>query len=117
MCRYIVLKKVIMQSVSTARSKTMRITWFFVRDGWWRQQRKLEVMLNMELTPQNVILAMLKSKYRSDTVNKYITVVLTKKEADVRARGEIEEYYKRKQLYIAISCGLKGKVLGTEPHF
>jgi len=57
----------------------------------------------MKLTPKNVIGVMLQSKSRWDTVNKYITVVFTKKEADGRVGGEIEEKQQEKtiiELYI-----------------
>ncbi|KAL4125997.1 hypothetical protein QTP88_010229 [Uroleucon formosanum] len=57
---------------------------FFVCDRWWRWRRELEVALDVRLSPETMMQAMLSSKRKWDAATSYIEAVLKKKEADER---------------------------------
>jgi len=52
--------------------------------GWWRERRNFEVELDMDITPEGMVDAILQSKSKWDEVVSFITVVMGKKEADER---------------------------------
>ncbi|XP_015371180.1 PREDICTED: uncharacterized protein LOC107166867 [Diuraphis noxia] len=57
---------------------------FVVCDRWWRDRHNLEVELNMDITSEGMVKAMLQSKSKWDAVVGFITAVMKRKEADKR---------------------------------
>jgi len=51
---------------------------------WWCERRNQEVELDTEITPERMMECVLQSKSKWDAVAKYITTVMTMKEANVR---------------------------------
>jgi len=78
----------------------------FSCDRWWRPRRELVVVLNVEITLENVIGEMLLSNSRWDAIIKFISV-MKKKEDDERVIQAST---------LLTYCGLKDNVVGIEPH-
>jgi len=57
---------------------------FIICSRWWRERRKLEVELAVELTSERMVEAMLRCKSEWNAVENFITTNMTKKEADER---------------------------------
>uniref|UniRef100_A0A2S2NJ82 Retrovirus-related Pol polyprotein from type-1 retrotransposable element R1 n=1 Tax=Schizaphis graminum TaxID=13262 RepID=A0A2S2NJ82_SCHGA len=53
-------------------------------DRWWQERRNLEVELGVDVTPERMVDFMLQSKSKWDTIVKYITTIMKRKEADER---------------------------------
>lgn len=54
-------------------------------DRWLRERRNLEVELGVDVTPELMVENMLQSKSKWDTIVKYITTIMKRKEEDERA--------------------------------
>lgn len=54
-------------------------------DRWWNPRRDLEVELNSAITTEKLMEATMQSKTKWNAVIKFITSVLSRKEADERA--------------------------------
>jgi hypothetical protein len=54
-------------------------------DRWWQERRNMEVELGMDVTPERMVEYMVQSKSKWDTIVKYITTIMKRKEADERA--------------------------------
>jgi hypothetical protein len=54
-------------------------------DRWWQERRNLEVELGMDVTPERMVEYMVQSKSKWNTIVKYITTIMKRKEADERA--------------------------------
>jgi len=59
---------------------------FFVCSRWWRQRRALEVELEVDLSPDNIVSSMLRNKSSWDAVCRFVNLVQSIREEEERVR-------------------------------